>query len=806
MLAEADRGEVFGWELVSLQEPDRIKHEVAYRESVRVRQADFVRALIDRGDSTITYDLRIVSEPKPPAPARIRVAVLARTPKQSAVTSDSLGELMVSTFPEGRFAPLGGSMLESFLAPFDVDGCVQVERRRGTEELGTLRRGSRSMGFHGKVGVPRSTSASIHHVFPFSASGVDHGRLFRMLLVHPHRVMVSVRLRPTRLHEDEEEVLEAGIRTCDDYARGLDRAQADLRQALMEQTRGYQDIQTRMLESLSDDCTEMTIDVAGAGPLPHHVVDAVGALVTAPAGGIAREVHQSLHAYLQGGYEVVDGDGETGCASRVLDLVDPGGEEPYSRLYRLFDSVEAAQAFRFPDALVPEPTGLERTAWTIPIPPRELPGRGTLLATVDGREFRISPGDRLRHVYVIGQTGTGKTTLLQTMILDDIEADKGVCVVDPHGDLYRWILDRIPEKRWHDVVLVDPSDSEFPVGFNPIEHRSEWERHHLVQEMVGMIRTMVLDEYSNEVAGPIFFQDVRMNLLLVMSDSSRGATLVDFYNVYQQPEPERRWSPPADADPLLRNWATEVLPRLDYRRWGSDGSMGGYVSSKFQPFVFDPLLRNILGQRRSTFDLRECMDESRIVLVNLAKGLVTEPNARWFGMLFLAKLLTEAMGRIEKEPADRDPFHLYVDEFQSLATETFVSMLSEGRKFGLSAVMANQFVSQIDNPKIPAGVFGNTGTLVGFRVGVDDAEMLARQFAPEIEVGDFLALPNWKAYVSGLIEGVKRNPFQIDTVPPEAPVVSGAREHVVEHSRENFASAKAAAEADVEASMSRELP
>ncbi len=790
-----------GWELVSLEDPGRIEDGLAYRSLLPGRQADLVRCLIAPGDRGSVYDLRIVARPRPPAPNRIRVAVLAHTDHSDTV--EDLGALLAAALPEAEFRRLEPEEANAFLTPFTTDQTVRIERRRGVESLGTLRRGAPPVAGFGRPPMPVETDdVAIYHLFPFTPGGTDHGHLLRMLLTRPAATVVSVKIRPTALTDEEEAFLEDGIESCGSYLDALARQGASDRMTTAAQAAALQRIHIRLLEGLSDECCEMVIEVGSTQPVGHALSDAVGALVTGPSGGVDRDPAYPIDGYLMGGYEVV----ATASALGDGNLPEVEGAGPERRLHRLFDSVEAARAFRLPDALVPEPTGIPRTSWTVPLPPAELPAEGTLVAKVGEREWRIAPEDRLRHAYIVGQTGTGKTTLLQTMILDDIEAGHGVCVIDPHGDLYRWLVERIPKDRWDDVVLVDPTDTEHPVGFNPLEHRGPQERHHLVQEMVGMIRRMVLATYSVDTIGPVFFQHVRMNLLLVMSSSERQGTLLDFYNVFQRRSPADDWPLSADADPLLVEWVTGVLSRTDYTRTSDDAlSMGGYISSKFQPFVFDPLLRNILGQRHSTFDLRQCMDEQKVVLVNLAKGALAEDNAYWFGMLLLSKLMVEAMGRIDLPPERRAPFHLYVDEFQSMASENFVSMLSEGRKFGLAVVMANQFVSQLDNPVIPAGIFGNVGTIVSFRTGVEDAALLTRQFGFEVTPTDFTSLPNWKAYAYGLMGGTKLGPFLIDTVPPRTTRVPGAARSVRDRSRRRYATARKEAEADLNASIQLRL-
>ena len=273
------------------------------------------------------------------------------------------------------------------------------------------------------------------------------------------------------------------------------------------------------------------------------------------------------------------------------------------------------------------------------------------------------------------------------MILNDMASGEGLCVIDPHGDLYKELLGKIPEQRLDDVVLLDPTDVEYPIGLNLLEYEGESQRHFLVQEMVGIVSRLMEDEFGygalKEFAGPVFLQHMRMNLLLATSNPSDPGTLLEFYAIHQEPDYWKRCVPIRVSDPFLDRWVKQVLPKSDYTRPTGDGvSMGGYIGSKFEGFVFDPMLRNIFGQKRSTISLRKIMDNRQILLVNLAKGEITEPNSRFLGMVLLAKLQAAAMGRAKAPEQERPVFHVYVDEFQSIATQSFITLLSEGRKFG----------------------------------------------------------------------------------------------------------------------------
>lgn len=385
--------------------------------------------------------------------------------------------------------------------------------------------------------------------------------------------------------------------------------------------------------------------------------------------------------------------------------------------------------------------------------------------------FRLSLEDRLQSVYVVGKTGTGKSTALLGMMLDDIREGHGLCLIDPHGDLYRDVLGRIPSHRHDDVVLLDPADAEFPVGLNPLEVQNESERHFIVQEFVGIVARLIEDEFGAHalahMAGPIFFQHLRMGLLLATSDLEDPGTLLEFYNIFHTRTYWKKWLPLKTKDPLLEQWVANVLPRTNYVAPGSDHiSLGGYIGSKLESFVFDPRFRNIFGQKRATVNVSDAMDSGKILLVNLARGELTEMNSRFMGMILLALLQNAAMRRGRQEGGKRRPFFLYVDEFQSMATQSFVSLLSECRKFGVGLVLANQFISQISNTRITDAILGNVGTLISFRVGPGDCDVIEQQISPGAGSLSLLNLPNFMAYVKALTNGDPSRSFAVQAMRP----------------------------------------
>lgn len=792
--------------------------EEGYLKDYRRRHVRFLVSLMNRRDERFTYDLRILSRPDADHPTRgaVELALLCRSEGLDAEAARAyaldLQALLHASFVEHVFAPLDETGLDRFLSPFPIGGLASVTRRAGWERFDTLthRNGqTQSIGFHrearpagDETGEPPE---SLYHLFPLLPTSASVAPLHRLLLHHPEPVLVSCRLRSTSLGSGEESFLEEQIGRCERAAQtslqGFSGELRGLRPTLREQARAYQRYQTRLLRGLDDDAAVVTLDVASTERLPAPVLDTVGGLVSRPAGSPNRDRSDgsSRSSFLAGGYELSQRPAEGEAASAFSDLTMVPAEfseapAAAERLPHLFDAREGFALFRLPPAPEERLPGTTVRKWRTVPPPRELPAEGTLLGKTYHRgaeqPVRLTAEDRKRHVYLVGQTGTGKTTMLETMALEDMRAGRGLCVVDPHGDLFSDLLGKVPRDREDDVVLIDPTDHDHPVGINPLEHEDERQRHFLVQEIVGMVRRLLRDEYggsASEFAGPIFWQQMRRNLLLAMSDPDDPGTLLEFYNIFQEPDYWKRWLPLKIDDPLLERWVEEVLPERDYLQPGGEGiSLGGYVGSKFEGFVFDPLLRNIFCQKRSTMSLSNAMDEGKIVLVNLAKGELTEDNARFLGMVLLAKLMTAAMDRVRVPEEERRDFHLYVDEFQSLATENFVTLLSEARKFGLSLTLANQFVRQIQNERIVNAIFGNVGTIVCFRVGEEDAETMERAFLPAFGRRDLADLPNWRACASPLVRGQTVAPFTISTVVDDRPWSEETAKRVRRKSRRKY--------------------
>ena len=370
---------------------------------------------------------------------------------------------------------------------------------------------------------------------------------------------------------------------------------------------------------------------------------------------------------------------------------------------------------------------------------------------------RIAPEDRRRHMYVIGQTGTGKSTMMQEMIRQDVEMGEGVAVIDPHGDLVEYTLAHIPQNRWKDVVVFDPSDLERPIGINMLEAFSIEEKDFVVQEMMSIFYKL----FPPETMGPMFEHNMRNAMLTLMADPNDPGTLVEIPRIFTDKEFMKQKVAKV-TDPVVKAfWEKEMAQTSDFHK----SEMLGYLISKLGRFIENTMMRNIIGQTRSGINFSEIMNKRKILLANLSKGKVGEINASLLGLMIVGKLQLTAMQRAYMPENERIDFYLYLDEFQNFATDSIATILSEARKYKLDMIMAHQFIAQLTD-KIKAAVFGNAGTLIMFRVGVEDAEFLKPQLAPVFGGRDLINLDNHNCYVKLMLQGKTSRPFNMKTYPP----------------------------------------
>jgi len=407
-------------------------------------------------------------------------------------------------------------------------------------------------------------------------------------------------------------------------------------------------------------------------------------------------------------------------------------------------------------------------------PPPNLPNSGTLIGESvfrgEVRPVYITEDDRRRHVYTVGQTGVGKSTLLVNMALDDIRKGKGVAVIDPHGDLIDTLCGLMPKERIDDVIVFDPGFTRKPLGLNMLEYdfdRPE-EKTFIVNEVQGIFNRLFLAE----TMGPMFEQYMRNSLLLLMEDAkNEPATFIEVPRIFTDDEFRNRKLSRITNPVVIDFWTKEAIKVTGE---ASLSNMAPYITSKFNNFIANDYLRPIIGQEKSAFNFRQIMDEGKIFLVNLSKGKIGDINANLLGMIITGKFLMAALSRVDVEQSKRRDFYLYIDEFQNFTTDSIATILSEARKYRLNLTIAHQFIAQLEE-KIRDAVFGNVGSMIVFRVGAQDAEFLVKQFEPTFSQFDLMNIDNFNAYAKILINNQTSRPFNIRTIKYPSPDMSLAQ-------------------------------
>jgi len=394
-------------------------------------------------------------------------------------------------------------------------------------------------------------------------------------------------------------------------------------------------------------------------------------------------------------------------------------------------------------------------------PPDNMPKQGLLLGESvfrgAAKPVYLTDEDRRRHVYVVGQTGTGKSTLLGNLMIEDIQNGKGVAIIDPHGDLVENALGFVPKERLDDVIYFNPGDLSRPLGLNMLDYNYDRpeEKTFIVNEMQSIFDRL----FDQESMGPMFQQYMRNALLLLMEDMpNEPATLVEVPRIFTDPAFRARKLARIHNPVVIDFWEKEAV------KAGGEASLANmtpYITSKFGGFITNDYMRPIIGQAKSSFNFREVMDSGKILLVNLAKGKIGDINAGLLGMVITGKILMAALSRVDVADAEqRRDFNLYIDEFQNFTTDSIATILSEARKYRLNLTMAHQFIAQLDE-KIRDAVFGNVGSELVMRVGVQDAEFLVKQFEPTFNQNDLINIDNLNAYAKILINGQTSKPFNL---------------------------------------------
>lgn len=401
----------------------------------------------------------------------------------------------------------------------------------------------------------------------------------------------------------------------------------------------------------------------------------------------------------------------------------------------------------------------------------------------ENRKFGIKRDDRRRHMYLIGKTGMGKSTIQENMIVSDIRAGHGVAVVDPHGDLAEKIMEYIPAERINDVVYFNPADYEFPIAFNIVEQVEPHLRHLVASGLIGVFQKLWADSWGPRL------EYILRNAILAILDYP-GSTLLAVTRILSDKNFRKKVVDQIENPVVKAFWVNEFASYND--KFASEAVAP--IQNKVGQFLSTSLIRNIVGQAKSTIDIRKIMDEGKILILNLSKGRIGEDNSQLLGSMIVTKIQLAAMSRVDMPEHERKDFYLYVDEFQNFATDSFANILSEARKYRLSLILAHQYIEQLPET-VASAVFGNVGTIVSFRVGAADAEALEPEFMPTFTAEDILNLPKYETYLKLMIDGVASEPFSARGLPPlRDDEKTGNFEKVVAVSRERYAKPRAIVE------------
>lgn len=451
---------------------------------------------------------------------------------------------------------------------------------------------------------------------------------------------------------------------------------------------------------------------------------------------------------------------------------------PQDNTSNILNSVELATLFHFPDQSNIPTTQLERQGSKQVDGPRNISDDGLLLGynlfRGAKKAIRLSHEDRRRHMYVVGQTGVGKSVYLENLAFQDMVSGRGFAFVDPHGESADRLLAMVPKERTEDVIYFCPADMEYPLGLNLFEFHNPEQKDFLIQEAINMLYKLY-DPQRQGIIGPRYEHWFRNAALTLMSDPG-GSTFIDIPKVFTDNNYAKQKLKHVTDQTVLDFWNKEMASTSDYHK----SEVLGWFVSKFGAFLSNEMMRNIIGQTKSSFNLRDIMDNKKILLVNLSKGRTGELNSKLLGMIFVMKFQAAAMSRTDIPEDQREDFCLYVDEFQNFSTDSFATILSEARKYRLNLIVANQFTTQLTE-EIRDAVFGNVGSMVSFRVGADaDADALSKKFQPVFDRDDVLRLPNYNTITQMLIGGIPTQPFSMATIPlmgtPNAELATALRQ------------------------------
>ncbi len=771
--------------------PDPSVGRIDYLNQFLGRQIDFIAMLPSIGSAS-ALEIRLCSSPVADAPQRGEIAVSVRlvaSGEDAAQASDRLREAIDCIWPSlvtisdaYQWRPV--VIADEYEALFDsiesnyIAEIVRREAQLPLDRLQALPR-KRTIGLTG-AGTsdlgPEPSQSDIYYVFPYVRTYSTLATLCNVLLMGPNPIGISLAIEPTRLREDEVKALRRELERCEVFLGHVPHYASDgsyIGAPLRHRAQKLLAVLHEQTFSLLDDCFHLRTSVFSAQPISAGVIETLGTTISESVASHDPYSDARIESHnLMGGCEwaQAEDDAQREVASsnlKVLDFqtwVPTLARQGSERLRYLADARQANSVFRMPVPLKGSFPGVNTRLARLMAPPRNLPEEGLCLGDNNYRgisqPINLLRDDRRRHMYIVGQTGTGKSTLLSQMVRQDIENGSGVCLIDPHGELVDEVLGCIPPGRIDDVVHIDPADTRRTVGLNLLEFRDSLDRDSAINHLLEIFEQL----YNMRVAGgPVFEQYLRYSALLATTTSDSNATLADISRVFA----DRQYRDEMLAhskDPLLKSFWSKIATKV-----GGDHSlenMSNYITSKFTRIAANSLMRQIILQRKSTVDFLDCMQGRKIVLVDLAKGRLGSTNSRFLGMILMSLLTRAAFARSETSSADdlRD-FYVYVDEFQNLATDSFSMILSEARKYRLNLIVSNQYMHQIPE-ELQEAVTGNVGTMLSFRAGMQDAQILEARFSGRVSRDDLMSLENYHAYLVTLYGGEATPAFDLETREP----------------------------------------
>lgn len=686
-----------------------------------------------------------------------------------AELSDDLLDVLAAPPVRWSFVPvMEETQLTAILEPLTTTHLAEIARR---EEPCSPIRWTGQPGFATTDPGPR-LDRSLWSMWTLGPPTHDLRRLASVLLAQESPVCVRVLLHPTSLTDHERDGVERLLMSATSMIpdTGLLRASLSTLEALLYLRPVF----------------EVRCLVASPDPISRSMLSALGHAISEPSHHGRTESGQ-----LEGGFAVIRAGVDVEAAvlrdsfnGMQLGLPLPGlAPEGLGRLRRLLGPREAANVFRFPvtDDDFPGITSLSTPE--LP-PPLVLPKDGHRLGRLVAhgkRPVLLDREERFRHLYVSGQTGTGKSTLLLNLALQDIASGAGVAVLDPHGDLVEAILRNVPEERVDDVVLVDPADAVAVVGVNLLEAETAVQEQYIVAELANMFYEL-FDRNRQGIIGPRFETMLRQAALLLLAHPEQPSSLLDISTLFVDAAVTRHLVSDLD-DPILAEFWQGEMQMERAREWQE---VVAWFRSKFEIFRTSKLVRNVVGQAESTISFSDILNDRRILLVNLSKGLLGEYNSSLIGHIAFTRLWSAALERAGLDARDRTDFFVYIDEFQNMTSESLPDVLSEARKFRMGITLANQFFSQVPERTRDA-IMGNVGNRVTFRLGPKDAGLFAEWLGRDVHADDLIALPNYVGIASLSDAGVPLDPMVLRTESPADTNDSQRAERPRERSRELWA-------------------